>query len=203
MINGNQGQNYYPDPDNYPDSSFPQPVPAPSVDPGDADTLITVSYSWHWQPVLLAAADQLLNPATWQGDHDEIITALNRATDLKDLLQKQSVGDIAPWWDENTEDELVGAPPEDGQLWYGIIDPDEDFQANLENVFIGAFVFQLAGAAAAAQFFVLAKAYRLAFRTGDWGGIVDVFVDAANVGTVDTYSAEPGLKYFDVIIPAE
>jgi hypothetical protein len=109
--------------------------------------------------------------------------------------------DIAPYWDETTEDDLVGAPPEEGQLWYGFIDTDSDFQANLENVFIGAFVAQIAGVAAAVEFITIAKAYRLAFRTGDWGGIVDIFVDLINVGTVDTYSAAPGLTYVDIVIP--
>jgi len=151
---------------------------------------------------MAAAVDQLLNPATWQGDHDDIILTLNRAANFKILLQSPLIQqEIAPWWEDDTDDQLIGNPPEEGQLWYGIIDPDEDFQANLENVFIGAFVFELAGPAAAAQFFVAAKAYRLAFRTGDWGGIVDIFVDLLNVGTVDTYSATPGLTYVDVIIP--
>lgn len=116
----------------------------------------------------------------------------------------------APYWDDNTDgDDADDESPPDSQLWYGFIDTDSDFQANLENVFLASFVAQIAaltsgpaaGLAAAVEFLTIAKAYRLAFRTGDWGGIVDIFVDLTNVGTIDTYSATPGLTYIDIIIP--
>jgi hypothetical protein len=52
-------------------------------------------------------------------------------------------------------------------------------------------------------FLTIAKKFRLAWKTGDWGTIVDIFIDGASIGQVDTYSAEPGQTYLDVLIPAE
>jgi len=199
---GNQGQNVYPAPDNYPDSSFPQPVPAPEVDPDDAGTLITVQYSWQWQPVLLAAVDQLGNPATWQGDHDEVITALNRATNLKDMLQID-IGDTrtvpTPYWDEDSEvdDQLA----DDVQPWYGTVsDPEAppgelDFVENaaiwLMTGFLAVATWEI-GAAPAILFHTIAPKFVLATRRGDLGEIIRILVDGEEAARVDTSSAAPG-----------
>lgn len=169
---------------------------------------LKIPATFEWLGIFNSLITAGIYPYNWKQVNDTDLTPDEASAVVYAVLTEyaksgQCNTDIAPYWEDDTDNQLIGAPPEDGQLWFGVIDLDENFQANLENVFIGAFVFELAGASAAAQFFVLAKAYRLAFRTGDWGGIVDVFVDAANVGTVDTYSAEPGLKYLDVIIPVE
>lgn len=191
MIDGNQGQNVYPDPDNYPDSTFPQPVPAPDVDP-DAGALITVQYAWEWQQVLLACIDQLRNPATWQGTHDEIITALNRATNLKDMLQIDiGSSDIdAPYWDD-AEDVGSEMPP-DEQPWYGqVLDPalPPNETTFIENAIIVTFAGLLAivtpelGFAPAIAFLTIAPKMVLAVRNQDFGRIIRIFIDGA-----ETYS---------------
>jgi len=162
VIAGNQGQNLYPALDNYPAPTFPQPVPPPTVDPDDEGTLITVQYSWEWQQVLLAAVDQLRNPATWQGTHDEIITALNRATNLKAMLQI-NIGEVeTPFWDDTTD--VEDSEPADMQTWYGeVTNPtapaDElDF---VESVALWAFT----GLVAVATFEVAGIAPAIAFHT--------------------------------------
>lgn len=198
-IAGNQGQNVYPFPDNYPESSFPQPIPAPDVDP-DAGFFITVRYGWQWQQVLLAAIDQLRNPATWEGDHDTVIAALNRATNLKAMLQVD-LGNKAPtpYWDEDTEvdDEM----PDDVQPWYGTVSnpeapPDElDF---VENAAIFAFTGFLAlatweiGAAPAILFHTIAPKFVLAMRRGDAGEIIRILVDGEEAARVDTSGVSVG-----------
>lgn len=198
MSDGNQGQNVFPDADNYPDSSFPQPVPAPDVDPDDAGTLITVRYSWHWQQVLLAAVDQLLNPATWDGDHDTIIDALNRAANLKDLLQINApASDIAPYWQDETD--IEGETPEgEIQQWWGVFD-GLTFQESLENVFIAAYVGILGGVGAAVQFLVLARQFRLEFETDPYGGIVDILLNGDKYRSIDTYASTPSIISVDII----
>lgn len=188
MIVGNQGQNVYPDPDNYPESTFPQPVPAPDVDP-DAGVLITVQYAWEWQQVLLACIDQLRNPATWQGTHDEIITALNRATNLKDMLQLD-IGETVdtPYWDDDTDvdDEM----DKDDQTWYGeVLHPDlppnelNPFERTFVTVFTGLLAVATAevGFAPAILFNTIAPKMILAVRNADFGRIIRIFLDGDKV----------------------
>lgn len=193
---GNQGQNVYPAPVNYPASSFPQPVPAPDVDPDDAGTLITVQYSWEWQQTLLAAVDQLLNPATWQGDHDAIILALERATNLKDLLQTPVASDLEkqpPYWDETKPEEAGNEdPPETGEPWY-------DAPAY---TIVTAFLSTIISPPAAVTFVTTIRKLRLFFIYGQHGALTDILVDGDTVATVDTYAPTETLGVIDVIIPA-
>lgn len=196
IVTGTEGQNIYPSPINYPVSSFPQRVPPPEVDPDDAGTLIYVKYSWEWREVLMAAIDQLLNPATWEGDHDDVITALNRATNLKDLIQTPvsvEEGVPTPFWDEDTEvdDEL----PADAQPWYGYVtDPTvpQDELTFFENAliwgftgFIAAATFEV-GFAPAILFNTTAKKLVLANRRGDVGAIIRIWIDGSMAAEVDT-----------------
>jgi len=167
---------------------------------------LKIPASFDWLGIFNSLITQGFQEWNWKQVNDTDLTPAEASAAVYAVFSEYLASglcntDIAPYWDEPTEDELVGAPPDSGQLWYGIIDPDEDFQANLENVFIGAFVAQIAGVGAAIEFLTVAKAYRLAFKTGDWGGIVDIFVDLIQVGRVDTYSATPGLVTIDVVIP--
>lgn len=198
-IAGNQGQNLYPDPDNYPVSSFPDPVPAPDVDP-DAGFFITVRYGWQWQQVLLAAIDQLLNPATWEGDHDTVITALNRATNLKDMMQIDLGSTIpTPYWDEDTE--VDDTAPVTSQTWYGTVSdpeapPDElDFVENaaiwIMTGFLAVATWEI-GAAPAILFHTIAPKFVIASRRGDVGEIIRILVDGEEAARVDTSSSSVG-----------
>lgn len=196
MIAGNQGQNIYPSPENFPVTSFPQPVPAPSVDPDDAGTLLLVQYSWEWQQVLLAAIDQLRNPATWQGEHDEIITALNRATNLKEMLQQRVYLNVpSPFWDNESDNEI--SLPEDEQTWYGAVTDwlapvDElDFVQNIALWALTGFVAYAAGVGSAIFFRSTAKRFILALEVGDIPEIIRVVVDSAEFN-IDTSGLDVG-----------
>lgn len=202
MSDGGTGQNVFPDADNYPDSSFPQPVPPPSVDPDDEGTLISVQYSWHWREVLMAAVDQLLNPATWDGDHDEIILALNRAANLKIQLNTDvPTRNLAPYWQDETDIEGE-VPPDETQNWWGVFD-GLTFQASLENAFIAQFVGILAGFDAAVEFLFLARRFRLEFESDPYGGIVDILVNSDRYASIDTYAPSPGIVGVDILMPPE
>lgn len=200
MIVGNQGQNIYPFPDNYPAPSFPQPVPAPSVDPDDAGTLWNVQYSWEWKEVLMAAVDQLLNPATYQGDHDEIITALNRATNLKEMLQTPIEIAPTPFWDD--ESDVEDSEPADMQPWYGQVSNPEapagelDFVESVALWFFTGIValatFEVGGPAPAIAFHTTVEKFIILQKRGDVAQTIRFVIDGEDAKFVNTAPYAPG-----------
>jgi hypothetical protein len=191
--------NLYPNPDNYPEPSFPEELTAPDIDPDEFPTIL-VEYGTEWTPVLMAAVDQLLLYSSWAGTHDQKITAVNRASNLKWQLQNPAlVGDEEfppPYWDDeiNVDDQA----PADEQEWYGQVTnptapPDElTFVQNAVIWLLSGFVLVAAaptiiGAAPAAIFFrTVAVRFTLAFNRGDIREIFRVVIDAVDYGTVDT-----------------
>lgn len=205
-IAGNQGQNVYPNPDNYPASSFPQPVPAPTVDPDDAGTLIQVQYSWAWQQVLMAALTQLKNPATWQGSHDEIITAINRATDLQFLLQSQvALSDVqTPFWDD--EDDVDDTAPPDSQIWYGeMTDPDApagelDFVENAAIWAVSGMIAYATGSIGVALAFrTFVSKFVLIQRSGDVVETIRYVIDGQDAVTINTSGIDNQLQEVSIV----
>jgi len=192
--------NFYPNGFNYPEPSFPQALPAPEVDPDDPDLeMILVEYNPAWTEVLMAACDQLLLYSTWEGDHDAKILAVNRASNLKWLLQEPveiAAGVPAPFWDtdEDVDDEM----PVETQEWYGMV-TNPTAPANeltfVENaviwIFTGFIALVLApalpaGVAAGLAFRTLATRFTLAFRRGDIIEQIRIIIDAKDYGTVNT-----------------
>lgn len=200
--------NFYPGVQNFAVVSFPQEVPPPLVDPDEGETML-VAYSPEWTAVLMAAVDQLLQYSSWIGDHDEKILAVNRAVNLKILLQQPvHVGEEeipAPYWDseEDVDDEL----PIEEQTWYGgttnpTAPPDEiTFIENAVIWIISGFIALVlvpalpAGVAAALTFRTLATRFTLAFNRGDIREQFRVIIDAQDYGNVDT----DGLSEGDII----
>lgn len=200
--------NFYPGVQNFAVVSFPQEVPPPLVDPDEGETML-VAYSPEWTAVLMAAVDQLLQYSSWIGDHDEKILAVNRAVNLKILLQQPvHVGEEeipAPYWDteEDVDDEL----PIEDQTWYGTTNnptapPGEiTFIENAVIWIISGFIALVlvpalpAGVAAALTFRTLATRFTLAFNRGDIREQFRVIIDAEDYGNVDT----DGLAVGDII----
>lgn len=198
--------NLYPNPDNYPEVSFPQELTPPNVDPDDPDLeMILVEYNPAWTEVLMAAADQLLQYSSWEGDHDAKIQAVNRATTLKWLLQQPvDVSDEipAPYWD--TEEDVDDSLPPEEQDWYGYVEsataPAGDMtfvQSAVIWILTGFVALVLSptlpvGAAAAVAFRTFATRFTLAFNRGDIGEQFRVIIDAADYETVDTSSLSVG-----------
>jgi len=150
-----------------------------------------VAYSLAWQQVLLAAVDQLLLPSTWQGTDEEITLALNRAQNLKYILTEPAgeTGVPTPYWDDTSD--LDDQAPVDEQVWYGIF--DGEFHETLENFAIAGFLVYAGNIGAAITFLTLAPRFRLAWKTGNLGGIIRVIIDGAEAGDVDTFSEEDGV----------
>jgi hypothetical protein len=198
--------NFYPNPDNYPEVSFPQELTPPDVDPDDPDLeTILVEYNPEWTKVLMAAVDQLLQYSSWQGDHEAKIMAVNRATTLKWLLQNPvDVSDEipAPYWD--TEEDVDDSLPPEEQDWYGYVEsaaaPADEMtfvQSAVIWILTGFVALVLSptlpvGAAAAITFRTLATRFTLAFNRGDIGEQFRVIIDAVDYEMVDTEGMSVG-----------
>jgi len=187
----------------FPKSSFNQKVTSPSTDPDEGEQW-TVCFGIDWLPSILGALDQLLLPTTWEGDADSVQLAQDRAALLKDLFGNPStcasVDTPAPFWDD-AEDSDDEAPPGE-QIWYGEI-ISGSFHEVVENWTIAGFI-ALAGAPAAAVYFLtIAPRFRLAWRRGDIGGIVRIFIDSEDYGTVDTANDTADIITMDIIPTAE
>lgn len=198
-------QNAYPNPINFAWPSFPEEVTPPDVDPDEGETNL-YAYNPAWSKVLAAACDQLLQPTTWEGTHDEKNLALSRALTLKILLQEPiEVGERdypAPYWDDD-EDVDDEAPVED-QDWYGMVTNPDAAPGELtfvENaviwIFTGFIALVLspalpAGVAAGLAFRTLATRFTLAFRRGDIIEQIRIVIDAKDYGTVNTGDVAEG-----------
>lgn len=198
--------NFYPNGFNFPEPSFPQALTPPAVDPDDPDLeMILVEYNPDWTEVLMAAVDQLRLPSSWEGTHDEKLIAVQRATNLKWLLQEPvDISDEvpAPYWDSETD--VDDSLPPDEQDWYGYVEdalspPDEMtfVQSAVIWILTGFVALVLSptlpvGAAAAVTFRTLATRFTLAFNRGDIGEQFRVIVDAEDYGTVDTTALDVG-----------
>jgi len=198
-------QNTLPNPQNFPEVSFPEELTPPSVDP-DEGTTDLYAYNPAWKKVLAAACDQLLQFSSWTGDSDDKKLAVDRATSLKILLQTPVyVGERevpAPYWDDeiDVDDE---ATPED-QVWYGeVTNPSAsaDELTFVENAviwiltgFVALVLFPAlpAGVAGGLAFRTLATRFTLAFNRGDVREQFRVVIDAADYTTVDTDGMSEG-----------
>lgn len=191
------GNNLYPDDLNYQEVSFPEAVSPPLVDP-DEGTTISVAYNPAWGPVLAAACDQLNQYISWIGTPEEQALAVDRANNLKCLLQTPLPAENvpAPFWDDGTD--VEAEEPADTQTWYGEVDDPEappgemTFRENAVIWLLTGFVAVSATPAAAIAFRALANRFVLAVKRDDLGEIWRVIVDANDYTTVDTSAATPG-----------
>lgn len=198
-------QNALPNPNNFPEVSFPQELTPPDVDPDEGETLL-YAYNPAWSKVLAASCDQMLQYTSWLGDSDEKKLAVDRALALKILLQTPvEVGEReipAPYWDDDADvdDEM----PIEEQMWYGeVTNPtapaDElTFVENAVIWIISGFIALVlvealpAGVAAALAFRTLATRFTLAFRRGDIIEQIRIIIDAKDYGTVNTGDVAEG-----------
>lgn len=196
--------NAYPNDENYPTPSFRRPVTAPDVEP-DEGAVVIIGLNAEWIPVVEGALDQLMLPSTWEGTHDEINTALNRAANLKMLVGAATVGDVpAPFWDEDSGDDSDDIAPVDEQPWYGQIVIIDDNLTFVENAFIyvvAGFIAYAGLPTAAISFVPIARKFVVTMKSNPLGGIVRFLADATEIGRVDTYSAADGVVEAPIVMP--
>lgn len=95
----------------------------------------------------------------------------------------------APYWDQVND--VDAEEDTTTQTWYGIF--DGEFHETLENFAIAGFLAYAGCVGCAIKFLTIAPAFRLAWKKGNLGGIIRIFIDAADYGTVDTFAAEDGI----------
>lgn len=138
----------------------------------------------------MAALTQLKNPATWQGSHDEILLAIDRATDLQFLLQSQVApsSDVqAPFWQDDSGDDADDTLPVDEQDWYGAWD-GESFTETLAYAFLTNFLSSLITPQGAIKFLAIPRAFRVAIRKNPHGANLLAFLDGGLYKVINGYS---------------
>lgn len=94
-----------------------------------------------------------------------------------------------PYWDD----------PEGDDAAQGESNPEFPFYEDVAQFVIAGFVLYATGSPTTAlQFWTVAQQFRIAYRKHNLGGIIKVFMDAVQIGEVDTYAASPELGFFDV-----
>jgi len=168
-------------------SSFQEAVNPPLFAP-DEGVQHQTRFALEWLPYLLGAASQLEMFTAWKGTPEEQQLAVDRASMLKDMLYRGGGEIPTPYWDETSDLDDQESPAE--QPWYGIF--DGEFHETIENFVIAGFLAYSGQIGAAVTFLTIAPKFRLAWKTGDFGGVIRVFIDALDAGTVDTYSDVEG-----------
>ncbi|HTS10277.1 MAG TPA: hypothetical protein VMP68_32235 [Candidatus Eisenbacteria bacterium] len=155
----------------------------------------------------MGALDDLLSEGSWLQLQDTDVDPATMVALFTDIISNAyeipaNQCDImvqAPYWE--TEADVDAESPLDIQGWYGVLFGEDTWQAQIEDWVIAGFIAYAGEIGAAIQFLVLAPKIRLAFKTWDVGGIIDILIDAVSVGRVDTYSATPGIATIDITIP--
>jgi hypothetical protein len=149
-----------------------------------------------WVQLLMGAVQQLALPYLYykwgELTPDEAADAwdaiINRAVE-ESFENNCDTGIPTPYWDDVTDLDDEAQPAE--QTWYGIF--DGTFQETVENFAIAGFIAYSGQVGAAISFLTIAPKFRLAWKTGNLGGIIRVIIDGAQAGDVDTYSATEGV----------
>lgn len=148
--------------------------------------LLELTYSWNWEQFGTMTPDE---------------AALIMLKMYNRYALESSCSVDAPYWDDGDGEDADDEAPAKDQDWYGVLIGEDTWQEQLEDWFIAAFVAAAATPAAAIAFLTIAPKFRLAWKSGNWGAIVKIFIDHTEIAQVDTYSADPGLVFYDVYVP--
>lgn len=168
----------YPTPTTIPDETTCLTLNIPANDEWWAivvGVLYTLVLEWNWQQ-LEGGLDRDEVAARWQ-------LMLEDALDVASSSNSCGITEVeAPFWD--TDEDVDDNAPVDEQVWYGEVDDPtilpttETFRERAED-FAFAGLLAIAGAPGAAiSFLTIAPRFRLAFKQGNIGNIIRVFVDA-------------------------
>jgi hypothetical protein len=109
-----------------------------------------------------------------------------------------TTGVPAPYWDsdESADDEL----PADEQTWYGFT--SGSFVEDIADWVLTGFIAASTNLSAAILYKTYVPRMRLAFRTGDWGGLIRITVDGIEAVRVNTMTEIEGIIEVPLIIDA-
>lgn len=109
----------------------------------------------------------------------------------------------APYWQDANGDDLAVAASPETQNWYGRIHhSDPEFTPDLADFVFSAFLVSVGVPNSAVQFIVNLRHASIAYRKGQHGAILRVFLDGVEQPeTIDTYSAsdDVGQRVYDII----
>lgn len=109
----------------------------------------------------------------------------------------------APYWQDVNGDDLAAAASPETQAWYGRIHhSDPTFEPDLADFVFSAFLVSIGVPNSAVQFIVNLRHASIAYRKGQHGAILRVFLDGVEQPeTIDTYSAtdDVGQRVYDII----
>lgn len=147
-----------------------------------------------WLGIFNAAILTLTQPYNYEQLHDTDLTpdecaALAMQIYADYLLTNACAAKPAPYWDDPEADDAIT----------GESNPEFPFYHPIEDWIIAGFVAYAGGIGAAITFLTIAPQFRLAFQKHDLGGIVKIFMDAIELGEIDTYAPAPSIVNFDVI----
>jgi len=141
----------------------------------------------------MGACYVLTQPDSWQKDGDLTPDecALMAQQWFDDAFYGTTVCELAePYWDD----------PEADDASSGIDNPEYPFYEDVAQFAIAGFVLYATGSPATAmEFWTVANQFRLAFRKSDVGGIVKIFMDAIQIGEIDTAGTPSEIINFDVM----
>lgn len=198
-----EGQKGFPTPSNHPDDTACRIFVLPDDD--------------EWLGLLMGAVELLLNPHNFYNwgalsidDTVDAWAAIVEQAYAQSMTGVCAVAVPTPWWDTvgDADDEAAALT----QTWYGYVTfppallgfellddpPPYTFIERIQDWVIAAFIVYAGQPAAAVFFLTIAPKFRLAWKTGNLGGLVRVFVDAVEYGRVDTFSESPGEVHLDV-----
>lgn len=170
----------------------------PSLPEGDYCRTLKIPDDKLWLGIFNKALLETIYPWNWKQVNDtdltiEECTALCYVIFEEYLATNSCAGEeLAPFWDDADGDDATGDEIDSGFPWY------ED----LADFVVTAFLATSFTPAAAIEFVTIARKFRLAFRTRNYGAIVNIFLNGVLQPSVDTYSAAPGMVYADFLVPS-
>jgi hypothetical protein len=186
---------------------FPQiGYPTPTSIPEESTCLtLNVPASVEWWALIVGVLYGLTLEWEWQQLEGGIeigdaaarwAVMFNDAMDVAEATNQCESEIQAPYWDDQSD--APAEQPVSDQPWYGVLVGEATWEEQIGDWLIAGFIAYAGGPGAAIAFLTIAPRFRLAWRTHDLGALAKIFVNAADAGTVDTYSAEPGIVEVDV-----
>jgi len=181
--------------------------PTPETTPETTSCLtLQIPTSSAWWAIYTGLLLSICSEDAWQqyeggmSREDAAAEAFAIFTDANERAQTDSC-DItvpAPYWDDETD--VDAEEPVEDQAWYGEAAGEPlTFVERVGIWVITGFIAYSGQIGAAITFTTIAPRFVLAWKTGDLGGIIRIVIDSADAGTVDTYSASPGLLERDFV----
>jgi len=178
---------------------YPTPLSIPDL---FACRQVKVPANVEWEALLMGLMATLTDETSWQqleggiSREDAASVWLEMVDSMYTSAESEAnacAGDnTSPFWDDPDGADADGSPADNTYTW----------GERLEDWTIAAFVAASGVPGAAATYLTVAPRFRLLFKTGDWGGIVNVFIDDELFTVVDTFRETAGLLPVDIVIPA-